>query len=98
MLYANCTKAPFDDVNVRKAFSMALDRAQIVQVAMYDYTATGRCHRSQRRLPRPGRARPRSTAGAACVTRDVDAANKLLDDAGLAKDGDVRKLAGRQAR
>jgi len=33
-----------------------------------------------------------SSAGAASVTQDVEAANALLDAAGLTRDGDVRKL------
>jgi peptide/nickel transport system substrate-binding protein len=38
MLYANTQHPPFDDVNVRKALSMAIDREKIVRVAMQGYT------------------------------------------------------------
>jgi len=36
-LYMNTKEAPFDDLNVRKALSMALDRAEIVDIAAYGY-------------------------------------------------------------
>lgn len=37
MLYINPTLKPFDDPEVRKAVSMGIDRAMIVNMAMYDY-------------------------------------------------------------
>jgi peptide/nickel transport system substrate-binding protein len=36
-LYINTKEAPFDDLNVRKALSMALDRESIVEFAAYGY-------------------------------------------------------------
>jgi len=36
-LYINTKEAPFDDLNVRKALSMALDREAIVDIAAYGY-------------------------------------------------------------
>ncbi len=37
-LWLNTTVAPFDSVDVRKGISQAIDREQIVNIAMYDYT------------------------------------------------------------
>ena len=37
-LYANTTKAPYSDVHVRKAISMAIDRQLLVDVALYRYS------------------------------------------------------------
>lgn len=36
-IYMNTTKAPFDDVNFRRAVSMALDREEMVAIGMYGY-------------------------------------------------------------
>jgi peptide/nickel transport system substrate-binding protein len=90
-LYTNTTRAPFDDPNVRKALSLALNRAQIVNVAMYDYTT-----------PADGtglsaaydswRSPEAVEAGSAWVGMDVDTANQMLDEAGLVRDGDTRVL------
>ncbi len=38
MLYVNTTKKPFDDVNVRKAVSMGINREQVVKVAIIQST------------------------------------------------------------
>lgn len=89
-LYLNTTMAPFDDPNVRKAISHAIDRDQIVQVAMYDYThpadATGLSDAYEK-----WKAAEAVKEGN-WVNLDVDTANEMLDAAGLTRDGDVRKL------
>ncbi|HEY6572966.1 MAG TPA: ABC transporter substrate-binding protein [Candidatus Eisenbacteria bacterium] len=90
-LYANTTRAPFDDVRVRKALSMAIDRELLVDVALYRYS-------------RPADATGLSDAYTAWrdssvaakgewVRHDVGRANALLDEAGLRRDADgVRRL------
>ena len=85
-LYANTLRAPFDDVRVRKALSMAIDRDLLVDVALYRYS-------------RPADATGLSDAYVAWrdsavvssgdwVRHDVDRANRLLDEAGYRRGDD----------
>jgi peptide/nickel transport system substrate-binding protein len=83
-------KAPFDDANVRKAISMAVDRQLIVDIAMAGYTepadVTGLSDFfASWKVDDP------STLGT-WTDYNVDEANRLLDEAGLEKSGGVRVL------
>lgn len=88
-LYLNTEIAPFDNADVRKAVSMAINRDQIVQVAMYDYThpadSTGLSDAAESWKLEEAKT-------AEWVTMNPDRANELLDAAGLTRDGDVRAL------
>jgi peptide/nickel transport system substrate-binding protein len=94
-LYANTTRAPFDDVRVRKALSLAIDRPLLVDVALYRYS-------------RPADATALSDAYTAWRSSDVadtsdwvrfdpERAGRLLDEAGhpRASDGYRRLPDGR---
>lgn len=92
MLYLNTTKAPFDNTDVRKAISMAINREQIVTVAMYDYTKPADATGLSDAYPS---FKSQAVAEAAdWVKYDVDKANALLDAAGLKRGADgMRTLA-----
>jgi peptide/nickel transport system substrate-binding protein len=93
MLYLNTSKAPFDDVNVRKAISMAINREQIVTVAMYDYTKPADVTGLSDAYPNYKVADPASLVSEDWTKLNIERANALLDEAGLARGpGDVRTL------
>jgi len=91
MLYLNTTKAPFDNVDVRKAISMALNREQIVTVAMYDYTKPADPTGLSDAYPNYKVADPNSLGD--WTQLNVEQANAMLDSAGLARGADgIRTL------
>jgi peptide/nickel transport system substrate-binding protein len=79
----NTAKAPLDNLDVRTAIGMGIDRDQIVATALGGYGSI-----ENRFYPRviEWASNPDSVAPAF----DVDGANALLDTAGLPKDGDTR--------
>src|SRR5690606_36699713 len=83
-LYMNTEVAPFDDPNVRKAVSMAIDREQICDIATYGHThsadTTGLSDAFES-------TKDADAASAGWTDYNVAEANRLLDDAGPDWDG-----------
>nr|WP_244423769.1 ABC transporter substrate-binding protein [Rhizobium sp. CF122] len=78
----------FNDLNFRRAFSLAMDRASMVDVAGFGYPVASQ-HASGL-PPRFEAWRNKAAEGAAdeWMAYDVDKANKVLDDAGYKKGAD----------
>jgi len=85
MLYLNTTKKPFDDANVRKAISMAIERDKIATIAEYGYTKPADVTGLSDAYPNFKVADPNTLGD--WTTRNVDKANQMLDAAGLKKGG-----------
>ncbi|MDF1489365.1 ABC transporter substrate-binding protein [Tessaracoccus caeni] len=86
----NTTKAPFDDVRVRKALSMAVDRDQVTAIGMQGYTSPADCTGLSGLYDS---WRDATLAGSCDWTkRDLEAAGKLLDEAGITLGADGKRV------
>lgn len=88
-LFMNLEKQPFDDLEFRKAMSLAIDRDRIITEAQFDYVEPA----SQTNLVLPGMDEflPADLQGdKAYVQYDEQAAADVLDAAGYELDGDRR--------
>jgi peptide/nickel transport system substrate-binding protein len=93
LLQLNTRHKPFDDREVRKAISMAIDRPRLVSEALKGYATpadTTGLAESQKRWKDPA-----LLGGPSWTRRDLAQANRLLDAAGLARGGDgIRVVPG----
>ncbi|KTS91130.1 ABC transporter substrate-binding protein [Microbacterium testaceum] len=86
----NTTKAPFDNPDVRKALSMAVDRDQVTSIGMQGYTIPADCTG----LSGAYDAWRDSDVVDSCAwtKRDLDAAGELLDAAGITRGADGTRV------
>jgi len=86
-LYVNTKEKPFDDLNVRKALSMALDRDEIVDIAAYGYPIANFNAGGIGELYGTFINKDISAKYKEITTYNPEKANKLLDEGGY-KDSD----------
>lgn len=87
-LVVNHARPPFDQLAVRRAFALAMDRPQMVKSALEGHTEVANATGLPKFLYNDWIDRSAADAGAALMKRDVAQANKLLDGAGFAKGSD----------
>jgi peptide/nickel transport system substrate-binding protein len=89
-VYMNLTKAPFDDVEFRRALTSAFDYNKVVEKAQLGYVKQA----SQSGLVVPGEAEwlPEDVEDMGRMTFDPAAADRALTEAGYVKDDQGRRL------
>lgn len=85
----NTTKAPFNDTDVRKALSMAVDREQVTKIGMSGYTKPADCTGLSGNYETWKNKDVQDNCD--WTNHDVDEANKLLDKAGYPKGADGKR-------
>jgi peptide/nickel transport system substrate-binding protein len=85
-IFLNWAKPPFDDIRVRKAFNLAIDRESFVKAAL-----AGLAEPAYMNLPKSHWAYDETVAG--LTPYDPDKARKLLAEAGF-KEGTVIEIGG----
>ncbi|MBT2531109.1 ABC transporter substrate-binding protein [Arthrobacter sp. ISL-48] len=86
----NTTKEPFNNTNVRKALSMAVDREQVTKIGMSGYTKPADCTGLSGSYENWKNEKVQEDCD--WTKLDVDAANRLLDQAGYAKGADGKRV------
>ncbi|WP_372881349.1 ABC transporter substrate-binding protein [Psychromonas sp.] len=88
-LYVNTKEAPFDDLNVRKALSMALNRADIVDIAAFGYPTVNYNAGGIAELYKPYISKEMTAKYKDLTQYDPKKSNQLLDQGGYKDlDGD----------
>lgn len=96
-LVVNHARPPFDQLEVRKAFSLAMDRPKMVQAALQGYTKVANATGLPEYLFSDWIDPKVAASGASLMKRNLAQANQILDQAGFQKgsDGIRRTPAGK---